>query len=202
MRASLLLESDPAGAARRAGDVLAASPRHPEAGLLLGAALRKLGDPAAAAAVLESLSRTRPDSPVLQLELGRAYAACGRGEQALAALNRVVEIDPGLADAWRELAEQLFAAGATLEGDKAYARYLRLWREPLELADASRALADNRLGAAAALVRRRLQQAPEDVVALRMLADLATRREDPLEPERRLDEALAPPPVYAPSPCA
>src|SRR5438034_10964306 len=107
MRAASLLETDPAAAARRASDILAASPAHSEAGLLLGAALRRFGDPAAAPTVLESLVAARPDSPLLHLELGRAYAAGSRGAEALAALRRAVQLDAALADAWRALAAQL-----------------------------------------------------------------------------------------------
>src|SRR5256885_12506483 len=73
MRAASLLETDPAAAARRASDILAASPAHSEAGLLLGAGLRRVGDPAAAATLLESLVAARPHSPLLHLQLGRAY---------------------------------------------------------------------------------------------------------------------------------
>jgi hypothetical protein len=52
MRASSLLDSDPSAAARRASGILAGSPGHPEANLLLAAACRRLGAPAAAAAAL------------------------------------------------------------------------------------------------------------------------------------------------------
>src|SRR5437762_5546200 len=96
MRAAALLESDPAAAARRAAGILAGSPGHPEAHLLLAAAHRKLGDSAAAATVLETLTRTRPDSALLQLELGRAYAAGGRSGEALAALRLAVALDAGI----------------------------------------------------------------------------------------------------------
>jgi len=197
MRASLLLDSDPAGAAQRATEILARSPGHPEASLLLATAHRKLGDSAAAAALLESVARVQPESAFMQLELARAYAADGRSAAALATLRRAVTLDAELADAWRELAAQLFAAGETLEGDRADARYRSLAREPPELGDARAALANNRLEAAEAILRRRLQLAPDDVVALRMLADAATRREDPAEAERRLSECLALAPGYA-----
>jgi tetratricopeptide (TPR) repeat protein len=197
MRASLLLESDPAGAARRATGILAASPGHTEANLLLAAACRRLGDLATAAAVLESLAKEHPESSLMQLELGRAYAADGRGAEALAALKRAVALDAGLADAWRGLATQLFAAGETREGDAADAHYRRLARDPPELGEANAALTDNRLEAAEALLRRRLQQAPQDVAALRMLADAALRRENQAEAERCLSECLALAPGYA-----
>jgi len=197
VRAAQLLESDPAAAARRAAGILAGSPGHPEAHLLLAAAHRKLGDPAAAATVLETLTRTRPDSALLQLELGRAYAAGGRSGEALAALRRAVALDAGIADGWRDLAAQLFAAGETAEGDAAYAHYERLARDPPALADARVALAANRLEAAEAMLLRCLEQVPHDVVALRMLANIASRRDDEAEAERRLTECLEHAPGYA-----
>ena len=84
MRASLLLESDPSAAAQRASDILAGCPEHPAAGLLLATARRRLGDHAAAATLLESLAGAQRDSPVVQLELGRAYAAAAAFRPAAA----------------------------------------------------------------------------------------------------------------------
>jgi len=190
MRAALLLDSDPAAAARRAGAILAASPGHSEASLLLASACRRLGDAQAAAAILESLSSAHPDSALLQLETGRALAAAGRTGEALTALRRAAALDPGLADAWRDLAVQFFAAGDTLEGDRAYARYLPLARNPPGLADAARALADNRLGSAETAIRQFLQQSPDEPVATRMLAEIAARRLDEIEAERLLRKCL------------
>jgi predicted Zn-dependent protease len=190
MRASLLLDSDPSAAARRASAILADSPGHTEARLLFAAARRKLGDPTAAVAALESLASAHRDTPFMQLELGRAYVAAGRSPDALAAFRHAVALDDGLADGWRELAALCFGAGETQAGDAAYARYSRLTKDPHELSDASAALADGRLESAETVLRRRLDQAPNDVAALRLLADIATRREDYAEAERRLTRCL------------
>jgi predicted Zn-dependent protease len=196
MRASLLLDSDPLAAARRASGILAGSPGHPEANLLFAAACSKLGDPAAAAAALETLPNAQRDTPFMQLELGRAYAAGGRNAEALGAFRRAVALDDGLADGWRELAAMSFAAGETPAGDAAYAHYSRLTKDPPELSDAIVALADSRLDTAEAMLLRRLDQAPNDVVALRLVADVATRREDYEEAERRLNRCLELTPGY------
>lgn len=196
MRASLLLESDPAAAARNARDVLAAHPGHPEASLLLAAAFRRLGQSKDAATELESLGSEHRDTPFMQLELGRAYAASGRTESAVAAFRQAVALDPGLADAWRELATQLLAAGDTQGGDRAYRQYSRLVPDPPELKDAAVALAEDRLEASSALLERRLQQAPHDVIALRMLGEIATRLENLAEAESRLTTCLALAPGY------
>jgi tetratricopeptide (TPR) repeat protein len=197
MRAAALLDSDPAAAARKAGEVLAKWPGHAEASLLLAVACRALGDPAAAASLLESLAEKQAGSAVILMELGRAYAAGGRGAQAEALLRRAVALDANLADAWRELAARLHAAGDAVAGDVAYARYTSLVAEPPELSDAVVALADSRVAAAEALLRQRLQAAPRDTVAMRMLADALARRAETAEAERWLQACLALAPGYA-----
>lgn len=194
MRASMLLDSDPAAAARHAGEIVAKTPGHEEANLLLAAACRRLGDPTTATNVLELLCRAHPASPVMQFELGRCYAAGGRNADALAAFQRAVVLDATFADGWRELAAQQFLAGNTLEGDIAYLAYSRLAQDPPELTDAGVAVAENRLDAAEGILRQHLKQAPRDVVALRMLADVATQRGDQLGAEKCLAECLE----YAP----
>jgi tetratricopeptide (TPR) repeat protein len=197
MRASVLLDTDPAEAARRANAILANSPGHAAANLLIAAACRRLGDPATASQVLEGLTSTVPDSPVLQIELGRAYQAGGRDADALAAFKRAVALDPGLAEGWREVAALLFGAGDIAGGDSAYAQYSRLTPDPPELADATTALHANRLALAEDLLQRRLQQAPRDVVAMRLYAGVAIRAEDFDEAERRIARCLELAPGYA-----
>ncbi len=197
MRASLLLESDPPAAARRASEILAQFPGHAEASLLLATACRNLGEPATAASVLEGLVAGNAESPSILLELGRAYAAAGRSAEAIAVMQRAVAADPQFADGWQHLAAQYFVAGDTLAGDDAYERYTLLWRRPQELADAMRALADNRVEAAEQILQRRLQHTPHDVAALRLLTEVALRREDDLQAERSLGQCLALAPGYA-----
>ena len=184
MRASALLESNPAAAARGASAILEGFPEHAEAQLLLATACQRMGDPAAARSQLESLVRAQPTSPTLQLELGRALAAGGHTAEAISALQAAVTLDPRLADAWRELAAQRFVAGEILGGDSAYAEYTRLIPRPPELNDATEAVLNRRLDTAEGLLRRRLQQSPDHVAALYMLAEIAGKRGSYLELER------------------
>ena len=190
MRASMLLESDPAAAARQASDILATLPGHAEANLLFATACRRLGDAKTAVSVLESLTGTHPDSAVLQLELGRAYVSLGQGALALAAFQYAIDLDASLADGWRELAAQWFLSGEIQRGDAAYLRYSHLAQEPPQLTDAYVARAADRLDAAEALVRRHLLLEPRDPAGLRMLADLLAQRGDNAEAERCLTECL------------
>jgi tetratricopeptide (TPR) repeat protein len=190
MRAAPLLEADPAAAAARASQILSDFPDHLEAALLLARSRRRLGDPKGALAVLDALPSEALESAFLQLELGSAHRACGKQAEALTALRRAVALDAGLADAWRELAAALFATGETLAGDVAYARFSRLSPDPPELREAALALGDDRIDAAEALLNARIRQAPEDVMALRALAQVKTRREEYGEAERLLTACL------------
>ena len=197
MRASALLESNPAAAARSASAILKGFPGHAEAQLLLATACQRMGDPAAARSQLESLVQAQPASPTLQLELGRALAAGGHTAEALGALQAAVTLDPRLADAWRELAAQRFVAGEILGGDSAYAEYTRLIPRPPELNDATEAVLNRRLDTAEGLLRRRLQQSPDHVAALYMLAEIAGTRGSYLELERLLNQVLKLAPGHA-----
>ncbi|HEY0800615.1 MAG TPA: tetratricopeptide repeat protein, partial [Steroidobacteraceae bacterium] len=90
MRASMLLETDPAAAARHAGAILERHPGHDAASLLLTTACRRLGNSSSAVDTMEALARAQPASALVQLELGRTYAACARGREAKAALERAL----------------------------------------------------------------------------------------------------------------
>ncbi len=197
MRASALLESDPAAALRRASAMLELSPGHEAAQLLLATACRNLGDPARSQALLASLARSQPGSATLQLELGRACAAAGHNAEALSAFEAAVALDARLAEAWHGLAAQRFIAGDTRGGDLAYAQYDRLAPQPPELNDAAIALGDRRLDVAIGILEQRQQKAPEDVRALRMLATIARARDDNYESEECLARSLQIAPGYA-----
>jgi predicted Zn-dependent protease len=190
MRASTLLESDPAAAARQAGAVLQNHPGHDAASLLLTAACRRLGNSSDAIGIMEALARAQPASALVQLELGRTYAAGARRREAKAALERAVELDPNLADAWRELSEQRLQLGETASADAAYTRYRRLAADPPDLADAYTAFDQGRLETAEALARQRLQDGTNEVAAFTLLAAIALRRGDDLAEAASLNAVL------------
>jgi tetratricopeptide (TPR) repeat protein len=190
MRAAAYLDTDPAAAAREAAALLRDYPDNTAAALLLGTARRACGDPQAAAEVFAALATAQPDSPVIQFEWGRTLAAQQQPERALAALQRAVLLEPTLGDAWLELAA-LYAAGAEeARCDHAYAQYRRLVHPDRHLAEASTLLSNGRLDAAESLLQRMLAQAPHDVEALRLLAEIATQREDFIEAEQKLGDCL------------
>jgi len=196
MRVAALLDSDPPAAAREAAEILKEHPGHPTATLLLGTARRTLGDPQAAASFAE-LAAAQPDSAPLQFELGRTLAAQGLHEEALSALLRAVELQPDLAEAWRELSSLHAARADPHACDVAYARYSRLAADDKHLTEAAAAFADRRLASAEALLQKRLTAAPQDVGAMRMLAEVAAEREDYVRAERLLHECVELAPGYS-----
>jgi predicted Zn-dependent protease len=197
IRVASLLESDPATAAAEAVRILRAHPGHPAALLLLGTAHRACGDAQAAATEFAALAAAQPDSPVIRLELGRALRAAGRDAEALVALERALELAPDLAEAWRELSLLHAARGDTAACDAAYAHYDRLAPGDSRLSEAATALANERLTAAEELLRHALARSPQDAAALRLLAEVASVREDFSQAEGLLEECLRLAPGYS-----
>ena len=112
MKIAALLDSDPRAAAEAAAQILAEHPGHPVATLLLGTARRSLGDPSAESA-FRDLARSQPDSALIQLELGQTLRKEGKQAEALVALQRAVDLEPNLAEAWREISMVHAAGGDT-----------------------------------------------------------------------------------------
>jgi tetratricopeptide (TPR) repeat protein len=173
--AAKLLATRPALAAEQATEILKAVPGQPGATLILGSARRALGDAATAIATIESLTRSHPQWAAAHHELSLALAAAGRGEDAVAALRRALQLQPELADAWRRLGDHLTAMGDAAGADAAYANHVRAsTRDPQLLAPAA-ALCEGRIAVAEALLREHLKGHPTDVAAIRMFAEVAAR---------------------------
>jgi predicted Zn-dependent protease len=173
--ASKLLEQDPDAAAEQALEILKASPDHPLAMLYLAVARRFCGDPAAATKILEPLCRRQPQWAAVFYELGMSLGLEGRGEAAIVALRRAVELKSDHANAWRALGDHLTTIGDSGGADQAYARHIRHSTRDPRLMQAALALCEQRIAPAEALLREHLQQYPTDVAAIRMLAEVAGR---------------------------
>ncbi|MGD9597894.1 MAG: sulfotransferase [Steroidobacteraceae bacterium] len=173
--ATRLLHIDPRLAAEQADEILAVAPGHPIAQLTLGSAYRLQGDAGRALGVLEPLVRTQPHWGVAQLELGLALAQAHRGDDAIFALRRAVELKPDLPDAWRILGDHLTLLGETEAADAAYARHIRHSTRDPRLLEPAAALCEGRIADAEHQLRAHLMQHPTDVAAIRMLAEVGAR---------------------------
>jgi tetratricopeptide (TPR) repeat protein len=169
-RAKDLLRQDPARARTLAENLAAEYPDLAAARWILGAAWRLLGNPLKALSLIEPLAREEAASPDLLHEFGLCLGAAGRGEEAVNAIRRVVQMDPGHAAAWRSLGDQLSAAGDEQGGADAYAKHLELSTRHPELVRAAQFLLEGKLPRAERVTREVLKKDPLDIVAIRLLS--------------------------------
>ena len=173
--AERLLDSAPGLAVEQLNEILAVVGNHPAALRLLAVARLTQSDVQGALAILEPLARTQPQWAMVHLDLGLALGRCGRGQDAIEALRKAVALKPDLPQAWRALGDHLMAAGEQDAADAAYANHVRYSTHDPRLLGAALALAENRIPEAEGLLREHLRQAPTDVAAIRMFAEVAAR---------------------------
>ncbi|HEX5207803.1 MAG TPA: sulfotransferase [Steroidobacteraceae bacterium] len=146
--------------------------------------------PAVAAEQACEILKVVPRQPQAMLILGLARAAAGDVDGAIDALTRAVSLRTDLADAWLALADQLRLRGDSESADRAYARYIKAATRDPRLQSAAAALCENRIPEAEALLRAHLAQHPNDVAALRMLAEVAARLLRYSDAQRLLERCL------------
>ena len=173
--ASRLLASAPVLAERQAAEILGAVPDQPGALLVLGTAQRRQGRLDESARTLGKLAALQPGWSDALYEYALTLAALGQASAAIANLTQVVRLRPETSDAWRALGDQHRLAGDQAAADAAYAEQIRhSTRNPL-LMTAAASLCANRLAVAERQLKDYLKRFPTDVVARRMLAELASR---------------------------
>ncbi len=175
VHAARLLDRDPELAVEQLTEILNVAEGHPAALRLLAAARSTQGDVAGALDILAPLARAQPNWALVHLDLGIALGSSGRGQEAIQALRHAVALQPDLPQAWRALGDHLMAAGEQEAADAAYANHVRYSTHDPRLMEAAVALAENRIPEAEARLREHLKQAPTDVAAIRMLAEVAAR---------------------------
>jgi tetratricopeptide (TPR) repeat protein len=146
--------------------------------------------PAVAAEQACEILKVVPKQPQALAVLGLARAMAGDVEGSIDALTRAVSLRPDLPEAWLALADQLRARGDAAAADRAYAHYIKAATRDPRLLGAAAALCDNRIPEAEALLRAHLAQQPNDVAALRMLAEVAARLLRYADAQRLLERCL------------
>ncbi|MEQ1514135.1 MAG: sulfotransferase [Lysobacteraceae bacterium] len=173
--ASHLLGSDPELAGQQANEILRVSRDHPVALMILGISHRLCGRQERAIELLAPLARTQAGMPRVHYEYAMALARTGQVEEAIATLQRALSLNPALPQVWLALADLQRAVGRQKDADEAYAGYIRYSVRDPNLLQAAEALNANRLPEAEGMLRAWLKQHPTDVVAIRMLGELAVR---------------------------
>jgi predicted Zn-dependent protease len=146
--------------------------------------------PAVAAEQACEILKVIPQQPQALLILGLARAMAGDVDGSIDALTRAVSLRLDLPDGWLALADQLRIRGDAEAADRAYARYIKAATRDPRLLEAASALCDNRIPETEALLRAHLAQHPNDVAALRMLAEVAARLLRYADSQRLLERCL------------
>jgi predicted Zn-dependent protease len=194
-----LLETSAAMAAEQAEEILKVAPNHPVATLLLGIARRRGGDARAALQVLQPLTASQPKWAAAHYELALALGDADQPDEALAALRRAVALRPNMPDAWRVIGDHLTASGDVQGADAAYAQHIKASTQDPKLLSAASALVEGHIAQAEALLRAHLKQHATDVVAMRMLAEVAARLGRTAAAESLLESCLELAPSFAPA---
>lgn len=194
--AERLLSADPALAAEQAREILRVVGDYPPAQLLLAKADAAQGRIEVAIDTLTALARQHPRWAQPWFESALLSARIGRGDDAIQALRASLAIHPRQPAAWLALSDHLAATGAIAESEQAFSQHLLHATSDPELMAAGAALAENRIPDAEQRLRARLQRTPTDVVAIRMLAEVAARIGRLPDAERLLHRCLELAPAF------
>ena len=132
-------------------------------------------DAAAAAEQAAEILKVHPEHAEALALSGLALGRLGKGEEAIAALRRAVHFKPELPEAWRALGDHYSALEMREAADEAFAQHLRYSTQDPRLMEAALALTENRIPDAEGMLREHLKRHPTDVLAIRMLAEVAAR---------------------------
>jgi tetratricopeptide (TPR) repeat protein len=155
--------------------ILATTAQEPNAIFLLAKARHLRGASDEALELLDGLLARRRDW--LSVHQEKALILRSRGElaAAVASLREVVRLDPARAAAWGLIADMLTSLGEQAAADEAMRGYLQAAARPEVLVRAAELVVQGKLAEAETRCREYLRHSPDDVDALRLLAEVATR---------------------------
>jgi predicted Zn-dependent protease len=190
-QAAAALAKDPARARLLAQALVARTPADPRPRLILASALRRMGQPAEALPLLSALAAQLPKAARTRYELGLTLGQLDRPAESIDQLQAAVTLEPALVEAWQALADTAFAAGRIATETEARARLARLSATDPQLGILAEAVALGQHDEAEQGLRRYLAGQPNDVEALRLLAECLTLIGAHEQAEALLRHALA-----------
>ena len=159
-------------------------------------ALRHLQRVPDALATLELLEDTHPAYPRLFQERGHCHVFLKQAPEAIRAFSRAVELNPALPASWRLLASLYQMVGRTHESANAAQHVAKLASLATEVVTARSMVADGNLREAEDLIRDYLRRKPDDIEALRVLAQVAHQNEFSKDAATLLEAVLEASPGY------
>ena len=186
-----LLESQPHQALNRAEAILRHARGYPPAEFLAAKALRRMGKRKQALARLDALARSNGRVPAVLWELGQVAGDLGDEARAVAALQALTQLQPGVASGWFLLARHLRKAGRSADAWRADLSGVHAASRDAELLKAAVAVNEGDLDTAQALLTARLARTPEDPPALRLHGEIAWRRGEMTPALDRVGKAVA-----------
>jgi tetratricopeptide (TPR) repeat protein len=124
---------------------------------------------------LDQLQQITPENGRAFQEEGHVYRDNGQVDQALRAYSLASRFNPALLAAWREQVQLLAGSGRTNESNRIKSQLNRLSALPNILISTMDLIAQGKLLKAEEICRRFLQQVPDHVEAMRLLADIGMR---------------------------
>jgi tetratricopeptide (TPR) repeat protein len=155
--------------------ILRELPQEPNTVFLLAKARHLRGASAEAVELLDSLIARHRDRLSVHQEKALILRAAGDLAGSVASLREVVRLDPARASAWGLIAGLLTTLGEQAAADEAMRQYLKAAARPEVLVKAAGLVAQGKLAEAEPLCRDYLRHSPDDIDALRLLAEIATR---------------------------
>ena len=166
---------------------------------MLGAALRRTGDPRAALEVLAPLAAALTTVWGVHYEHGMALAGTGDSEAAVAALGKAVAINPSSSLAVHALGDQLAMLGVSGEAADLHGRAIAGLAGDSLLAKGVAALFDGNDSEAHAILAERFGMHPCDLAAVSLIADAGLRLGRFETVAALLEAALATAPHFLPA---
>jgi predicted Zn-dependent protease len=192
-----LIEQERFGdALARADALLASAPEHRDLLYMRAVCLRHLQRLPQALATLETLENLHPAYPRLFQERGHCHVFLRQAPEAIRAFSRAVELNPALPASWRLLASLYALVGHERNAEAANKNVAMLSRLAPEVVTARSMLLDGNLLEAEELIRGYLKRAPDDIEAMRVLAQIAHRSDFSKDASLLLEAVLAKAPDY------
>jgi len=186
-----LLSAGESGLAKeQAEEILRHFPGELNSEFIIAAALRAQGHQDDSLQRLQSLTERAPDFALAQQELGFAHAASGDLMAAIQALQSAVAIQPELPASWKLMGELFLIDKDENSANEAFRQHLLASNEDPNLVQAVELFRKGKLGHAERYCRDVLKEDPNNVTAIRLLAELGIKIGVYVDAERLLERCL------------